>query len=191
MGAAPRRARGTARLAARLDLRRGDLPRRDGGGHDRGLHGRDVGDDQFVFGELRPRFEQPVAAHALGDRRCGRIDLEQLDERGVAGRGLGEDRRDAVEALEQLGARGGGRHLVGFDAGALLAHEEGDHLELDPVGGAQLAALGFGLTSRTLRARIGIRGASPSSRRAEEPLLDAPRRRAGAVDAVGGMLLLS
>ena len=27
------------------------------------------------------------------------------------------------------------------DAGALLAHEEGDHLELDAVGGAELAAL--------------------------------------------------
>ena len=40
-------------------------------------------------------------------------------------------------------ASGEGR--VGLHAGALFAHEERDHLELDAVGGAELAALGLRL----------------------------------------------
>jgi hypothetical protein len=166
------------RLAARLDLRRHDLALGERGGHDGSLPagGGRVGDDELVLGQLGARLEQPVAAHALGDRRGRLVDLEQLDQRGVAGRGLGEDRRDAVEALEQLGTRGGGHGLVGLHARALLAHEEGDHLELDAVGRAELARWAFASTSRTLRARIGISGAS-SSRRADEPRWDEPRRR--------------
>ena len=45
--------------------------------------------------------------------------------------------RDAVEALEQLGAGGVGERRVGLHPGALLAHEERDHLELDAVGRAR------------------------------------------------------
>src|SRR5690606_9641887 len=85
------------------------------------------------------------AAHAARDRRRGLIDLEQLDERRVAGGRLREDRGHAVETLEQLGARSGGNVLLRLDPGTLLAHEERDHLELDAVGGPELAALGLGL----------------------------------------------
>ena len=55
---------------------------------------------------------------------------EQREERGVADGGLREDRRDAVEALELLGPVRLAAGLVGPDAGALLAQQQGDDLEL-------------------------------------------------------------
>src|SRR5690606_39556314 len=54
-------------------------------------------------------------------------------------------RRDAVEALEQFGARGIRDRRVVLDARTLLADEERDHLELDAVRRAELSALGLGL----------------------------------------------
>ena len=83
-------------------------------------------------------------------RRRGRVADdgvlgEQGEQRGVAGGGLGQDRRDTVEALElpvALGRRDGG---VGLDPGALLAHQQGDDLELGPSRRLDPAALGVGL----------------------------------------------
>ena len=53
----------------------------------------------------------------------------------------------AVEATPdpELGPGGIGQRGVGLHAGALLAHQEGDDLELDAVGRPELAALGLGL----------------------------------------------
>ena len=129
----------------RLDRGRDHLALGERGRHDvRGLR-RDVRDDQFVGCELGPRFEQPVAAHAPGHGTCGLVDLEELDQRRVARGGLREDGGDAVQALEELGASGVGEGRVGLHAGALFAHQEGDHLELDPVGGAEFAPLSLRL----------------------------------------------
>ncbi len=66
---------------------------------------------------------------------------EQREERRVAGRGLGEDGRDAVEPLELLGALRLGRLGVGLDPGALVAHEQGDDLELGADTGHRGATL--------------------------------------------------
>ena len=55
---------------------------------------------------------------------------QQVQERGVAGGGLGQDRRDAVEALELLGALGLRGLRVGLDPGPLLADQQGHDLEL-------------------------------------------------------------
>ncbi len=146
------------RHLARLDRGRDDLLLGERRGH-HGSRGRSaVGDDELVRRQLGAGFEQPVAAHAARDRRRGLVDLEQLDERRVARGGLGEDRGHAVEALQQLGARGVGDLGVGLDAGALLADEEGDHLELHSVGGAELAALGLGFDLAHLAGEDGDDG---------------------------------
>jgi hypothetical protein len=137
--------RGTGWPSARLDRRRDDLALRERRGHDPRRGGGDVGDDELIGGELRAGLDQPVAAHAPRDRARSLVDLEQLDQRRVARSRLREDRGDTVEALEQLGARGIGQRGVGLHPGALFAHQEGDHLELDPVGGAELAALSLRL----------------------------------------------
>ena len=65
-------------------------------------------DDELVGAELGTGLEQPVATEALRDRGDRGIGLEQGDEARVARGGLRQDLRDAVEALEQLGARGVG-----------------------------------------------------------------------------------
>ena len=172
-----------------------DLALGERGRHDvRGLRG-DVGDDQLVGGQLGTRLEQPVAAHAPRDGARGLVDLEQLDERRVARGGLGEDGRDAVEALEQLRARGVGERRVGLHAGALFAHQERDHLELDPVGGAELAALGLRLHLAHLAGedrddrRLVV--AARRSRASCDAAPQSPGRALRAAVAVVGMLLLS
>ena len=66
---------------------------------------------------------------------------EQREERGVASGGLGEDRRDPVEASELLGAVRVGGAPVSVHAGAFLAHQQGDDLELRPDRGPDGAAL--------------------------------------------------
>ena len=66
---------------------------------------------------------------------------EQAEEGGVAGRGLGEDRRDAVEALELVGLLGVGELGRGAYVGAVLAHQQRDHLEADPLSGGERATL--------------------------------------------------
>ena len=129
--------------------------------------------------------------------RRGLVDLEQLDQRRVARGGLREDRRDAVEALEQLGARGVGERRVGLHPGALLAHEEGDHLELDAVGGAELAALGLRLDLAHLAGEDRDDGRLVVAARRTEASSALRRRWTTrlasfcAADAVVGMLLLS
>ena len=70
---------------------------------------------------------------------------EQRQERGVAGGGLGQDRRQPVEALQLLGTAGGAEALVGLDAGPLLAHQQGDDLERRAPCGPDAAAFGRGL----------------------------------------------
>ena len=102
-------------------------------------------DDELVGAELRAGLEEPVAAEPLRDRGDRGIGLEEGDEARVARRGLREDLRDAVEALEQLGTGGVGDLGVGLHPGALLAHEQRDDLELRAVRGAELALLRLGL----------------------------------------------
>ena len=75
----------------------------------------------------------------VGDVRRPRRAGEQ---RGVAGGGLGEDRADAVEPLELLGALALGDLGVGLDPDPLLAGEQGDDLELRARRGSYGAALG-------------------------------------------------
>lgn len=128
-----------------FDGRRGDLSlgdrRRDRGD----LHRCRVGDDELFRGEVGAGFEQPVAAHALRHRRCRLVGLQQLDERGVARSRLGEDRGDAVEPLQQLGASRITDLGIRLHTRALFAHQEGDHLELHPIRGAELPSLRLGL----------------------------------------------
>ena len=125
----------------RLDRGRGHLSLGDRGRNHRDLHRGSVGDDELFRRQFGSGFEQPVPTHALRHRRRRLVGLEQLDERRVAGCRLGEDRRDSVEPLEQLDACGIGDLAVGLHSRALLAHQEGDHLELHPVRGSELAAL--------------------------------------------------
>ena len=70
---------------------------------------------------------------------------EQPEQGGVAGGRGGEDGGDAVEALQLLGAPGRGHRVVRLDAGALLAHQQGHHLEPGPGRGLRAASLDRGL----------------------------------------------
>ena len=90
------------------------------------------------------RPQQVVLEVDRGRRDVGALG-EQLEQGGVAGRRLGQDGGDAVEPgqhRDPLGLRGGG---VGLDPGALLAHQQGDHLVRRAPTGSDLAALGGGL----------------------------------------------
>ena len=89
-----------------------------------------LGDDDL----LRDRLEAGGLEH-LPLEPPGRVgDLgvlgEQGEQRCVPSRGLGEDRRHPVQPLELLVAVRLAARLVGLDAGALLAHQQGDDLEL-------------------------------------------------------------
>ena len=140
----PGRLRGEERVRVDpgLDLRGPHGPLRCHGRHDRRRDLRlRIVDDEVLGWQFDSRVEQPVAAHALRDGTRGLVDFEQLDQRGVACRRLREDRRDAVESLEQLCARRIGELVVFLDACALFAHEEGDDLELHAVGRPQLVLL--------------------------------------------------
>ena len=103
-----------------------------------------------VGGRLRGRFLglgldttglEHLPLQGLGGVGDDGVLTEQLEEGRVAGGRLGQDRRDAVEALELSVALGLGALLVGLDAGALVADEQGDHLEHGAVGDAHRAAL--------------------------------------------------
>ena len=78
----------------------------------------DAGGSQHVA------LEQPGRFGDLGVLR------EQPEQRGVAGGGLGQDRRDPVEALELLCLVDLAAGLVALDARALLADQQCDDLEL-------------------------------------------------------------
>jgi len=66
---------------------------------------------------------------------------EQREQRGVAGRGLGEDRADAVEPLELLATLALGDLLVVLHPEPLRAGEECDDLELRAGRGSDGAPL--------------------------------------------------
>ena len=72
---------------------------------------------------------QHVALEGVGLVGHDGLVAEQLEQRGLTGGRLGEDRRDAVEALELLGTLRLGARGVGLDAVALLTHEQADGLE--------------------------------------------------------------
>ena len=151
------REEGVGERARRHRLRH-DLLRRELRGHER--LGRRLAPTigEVLLGELGAGLEEPVAAQLLGGRPGPGADVEQRQQARVAGRDLGEDRRDAVEPLEQLGARGARQGGVVLDAGALGAHEQGDDLELRPVGRARLA----------LRADPGLDLAHPACEHRDE-----------------------
>ena len=123
-----------------IDLALGERGRHDG----RRLR-RDVGDDQLVGRELGARLEQPVAAHAPRDGTAAWSTssswISEVSRAAVFARMVATPSRRLSSS--ERAAVGQGR--VGLHAGALFAHQEGDHLELDAVGGAELAALGLGL----------------------------------------------
>ena len=178
-------------------VRRHDLALGERGGHDARCDRSDVGDDELVGGELGARLEQPVAAHALGDRAMAAWStssswMSDVSRAAVFARIVATPSRRLSSSARAASAS----RRVGLDAGALLAHEEGDHLELHPVGGAELAALGLRLDLAHLAGedrddgrlvvaarRRGFCDAGVNWRR--------PGRRFCAADAVVGMLLLS
>ncbi len=88
---------------------------------------------------------QHVALQRPGGVGDHRVLGEQLQQRGVPGGGLGQDGGDAVEPLELLVAVRLGAGGVRADAGALLAHQQGDHLERRTTRALHRAALGTGL----------------------------------------------
>ncbi len=102
----------------------------------------------LLRGNLDPGLLEQFAAQRSG--RFGHLGVlsKEREQGGVARCGPGQDRRDAVEALELLGCTGGGAGLVLPDPRPLLAHEQGDDLELrahrglgrsPPDGGLHLA----------------------------------------------------
>ena len=94
---------------------------------------------------------------ALAASETTASSASSVEQGGVAGGGLRQDRRDAVEALELLGALGLGAGRVGLDAGPLLADQQGDDLELGPHRGQSPVRAGRrASTSRTARASTGM-----------------------------------
>ena len=106
------------------------------GGRGRGSPARDL-----LRGRLDAGGPQHVALERPGRVGDDGVLGEQREQRGVAGGGLREDRRDAVEALELLGPVAVAAGLVGLDPGALLAHQQRDGLELRAHGGVTRSAL--------------------------------------------------
>jgi hypothetical protein len=78
---------------------------------------------------LHPGRDQHVAFELLGRIGDDGVVGQQREQRGVARRGLGQDRRDTVQAPKLLAAVCLGRGLVGVDASTFLPHEQGDDLE--------------------------------------------------------------
>ncbi len=135
------------RLVVRLQERVGELAGADRDGDDAARR-RQVG-GRLGLGRLLGRLEPGVQHHlapelagVLGD---GGVLGEQPQQGGVAGRDLGEDRGDAVQPLELLGAEGLADVAVGLDAGPLLTHEQGHDLELGAATAADRPALGLAL----------------------------------------------
>ena len=123
----------------------GELPGDDGLGYDAALgragRGGELGGDRLLRRRLEAGGEHHLALQHPGGVGDGGVLGEQDEQRGVAGGGLGEDRRDTVETLELLGAVRLGGLGVGLDPGAFLAHQEGDDLELGADRGHHGAAL--------------------------------------------------
>ena len=92
--------------------------------------------------ELHAGGRDHLAAQLLGRVGDDGVLGEQGEQRGVAGRGLGQDRGHAVEPLELVGLLGLGELGVGLDPGPLLADQERDDLELGARGRRDRPALG-------------------------------------------------
>ena len=116
-----------------------------------------------------PADGQHLAAQRLGGVGDDGVLAEELEEGGVADGALGEDGRDAVEALELGGLLGLGGVLVVADLGPLLTHEQGDDLELRADrGGGDRAPLHGGLD---LAHRAGEHGDDARRRRWRGPVV--------------------
>jgi hypothetical protein len=87
---------------------------------------------------------QQIAPERLGRVRHDGVLGEEGEQPGVTDGGLRQDRRDPVQPLELLGPMGGAAGLVRLDPRVLLAHQQGDRLEL--------------------RAHRGLHGAAPDGR---------------------------
>ena len=96
--------------------------------------------------ELLGRVDAGLLEHLPAQRPGAVGDLgvlgQQLQQRGVARGGLGQDRGDPVQALELLPPAALGDLGVGVEPGALLADQQGHDLEGRAAVGHHLAALG-------------------------------------------------
>lgn len=138
----------------RRQERVGELTTHDRLRHDGPLGGFDRGgglgrDDQVLRLQFETGVDHHVALHGAGRLGDLRLFGEELDDAGVPRRGLREDRRDTVQALQLLCTLRVRERGVRLDAGTLLAHEQGDRLELRAVRRLEGAALccGFDLTN--------------------------------------------
>ena len=133
--------------------------------------------------ELHAGGRDHLAAQLLGGVGDGGVLGEQGEQRGVAGRGLGQDRGHAVEPLELVGLLGLGELGVGLDPGPLLADQERDDLELGARGRRDRPALG---------ARLDLAyGAREDRNDALVVAVPAPVALAGLGPAVTGLALAS
>ena len=104
--------------------------------------GRDPGPETVTLGQFDP-LELPIILEVLRDRGIFAMTKSPLDkpdneqygvlgkqgeQRGLTGGRLGQDRADAVEALQLLGTLGLGDLGVGLDAGPLLAAKQRQQL---------------------------------------------------------------
>ena len=99
----------------------------------------------LLGGRLHAGRPQHLLLERLGGVRDRGVLREQDEEGGVAGGALREDRRDPVESLQLLGPVGLGAGGVRLDLGALVAHQQGDDLELRAHRGRHGSALDGGL----------------------------------------------
>ena len=91
-------------------------------------------DDQFVRAQLHTCGEEKIAAKSLRGGGHRSIIRQQGDQAGVARRRLGEDAREAVEALLLVGALSLVQARIRLDASTLLAQQQGGHLEPGTIG---------------------------------------------------------
>jgi hypothetical protein len=118
----------------RREERGGELPGGDRHGYDPTLHAGSCGPGSGRRDLLRSRFDTRCSQHVAA-KRPGRVGdagvlREEREECWVADSGLREDRRDAVQALQLLGAVGLAAGAVLPNPGVLLAHKQCDDLEL-------------------------------------------------------------
>ena len=124
----------------------GELARDHGLRDDAALVGRGsiglVGGRRRLGRRLEPGGSHHLVLEVAGAVGDDRVLGQQLEQRGVAGRGLGQDRADPVEPLQLFVAVGLGVGLVGPHPGPLLAGQLRDDLELGPAGRLHGATLG-------------------------------------------------
>jgi hypothetical protein len=131
-------------LEVRGEERVGQLSRPDRLGHDPSLGGRGLsgllGRD-LLQGHIETSLPEQLPLQRPGGLGDHGILGEEGEERRVAGGDLREDQRDAVEALECLGALGPGDGLVSPNPSSLLASQQCDDLELRAHGGQHGSSL--------------------------------------------------